>query len=105
MTIIPSPPGSPLRALLEASANSPLEEATPDSLNELMRRAQVTFNKKPLELSEDDIATNVLFFRSKRSMFAQLAREKENADSAKPKRGKKSTTDENLAGKSLADSI
>lgn len=83
-------PESPLQALLEASANSPLIEADPKSLDELMSRWQTTFNMNPLDLSDEDIATNVIYYwRARRSQFAKLAKEKELRDADKPKRGQK----------------
>lgn len=89
-------PGSPLRALLEASANSPLGEADPASLDELMRRVQTTFNKRPLEknpdgtyvLTDSDIAANVLYFRHQRAKFSALAKQKELSDGEKPRRSR-----------------
>ena len=87
--------GSPLlKALLEASANSPLSEASPDSLNELMRRAATIFNKRPLDLSDEDVADTVLYYRAQRGKFAQLAKEK---DSEAPKRRSKKTTPDEVA--------
>lgn len=71
-------PQSPLKALLEASANSPLAEAESNSLDELMERVRETFNTKPLDLTDADIVTNVKYFRLQRHKFAELAKQKEN---------------------------
>ena len=83
-------PSDLLRRLLEASANSPLTEADPKSTDELMSRIQRIFNTRPLELSNNDIVDIVLYFRLKRAMFAQLAKEK--ADEPKRSRKKATTT-------------
>jgi hypothetical protein len=84
-------PESPLRALLEASANSPLAEADPSSLDELMARVRTTFNTKPLDLTDDDIAANVKYFRLQKHKFAALSREKAEKDASAPKRSRKSS--------------
>jgi hypothetical protein len=90
---------SPLRALLEASADSPLTEADPKSLNELMQRIAHTFNTDPMErdpasgqylLTDKDIATNVKYFQLNRAKFAQLAKEK--AEAGPKPRGKKASS-------------
>jgi hypothetical protein len=86
---------SPLKALLEASANSPLSEADPKSLDELMERAQITFNTNPLSLSNEDLTTNVRYLarwvRDKKSHFAKLAKEKIEKDLLEPKKTRKKT--------------
>ena len=84
-------PASPLRALLEASANSPLTEADPSALNELMTRIPTIFNKRPLDLTDTDIADTVLYFRHQRAKFATLAKEKADAGDG-PKRARVSGT-------------
>lgn len=78
MTDATQPPLSPLKALLEASANSPLAEAESNSLDELMERVRETFNTKPLELTDEGIASNVSYYRLKRHQFAELAKQKES---------------------------
>lgn len=66
--------------IIEASADSPLAEADPSSIDELMRRAEVVFNMKPLNYTDPDVDTATRYYQAKRAYFAQLAREKENAE-------------------------
>lgn len=94
-------PESPLKALLEASANSPLSEAEPNSLDELMARVRVTFNTKPLDLTDEDIVSNVTYYRLKRSQYAALARERE----LNPKTRKKKSTDSTNLSEALDKAI
>jgi len=81
----------PLSNLIEAGQNSPLAEADPLSLNELMERVRTIFNKRPLDLTDGDLETTKLFFRSQRAKFAQLAKERENTKLSKP-RGPRATS-------------
>ena len=69
-------PNELLRRLLEASANSPLSEADPKSIDELMGRLQRIFNTPPLNVTDADIVDTVLYYRLKRATFSQLAKEK-----------------------------
>lgn len=87
-----SGPSELLKRLLEASANSPLAEADPASLDELMARIPTIFNTRPLDLSDSDITDTVVYFRSKRAMFSTLAKQKADEDANKPRRGKRATT-------------
>lgn len=81
-------PSELLRRLLEASAQTPIIEADPRSLDELMQRVSKIFNKPPLDLSDDDLADTVLYFRHQRAKFATLA----TAEADKPRRSRKLTS-------------
>ena len=60
-----TPPISPL-----APAVSPLLEADPNSINEMIQsRVDDIFNKKPLLLSEDDLRIAVEYYRKERHRF------------------------------------
>jgi hypothetical protein len=58
---------------------SPLAEATPDSLNELVsERLNEIFNKPPLSVSDDDLRLMVVYYQKERLRFRQESQEKEN---------------------------
>ena len=48
---------------------SPLNEADPNSINDLIAQINVIFNKRPNDLSDSDLATVVKYFRSERHRF------------------------------------
>ena len=55
-----------------APAVSPLLEADPNSINELIQeRINDIFNKKPLLLSDDDLRVAVEYYRRERQRFQQ----------------------------------
>lgn len=67
---------------------SPLSEADPNSLNELIAtRLNDIFNKPPLAVSDDDLRLMVLYYQKERQRFLKESQEKE----AKPPRAKRAT--------------
>jgi hypothetical protein len=60
-------------------ATSPLTEADPNSLNELVsERLNEIFNKPPLSVSDDDLRLMVLYYQKERLRFKQESLEKES---------------------------
>ncbi len=55
-----------------APEQSPLDEANPESLNELLgERINKIFNMKPLDLRDNDLADIVKYYRNERLRFLQ----------------------------------
>lgn len=74
-------PPSPL-----APAVSPLEEADPNSLNDLISsRIDAIFNKPPREITDDDLSAMVNYYRKERFRFMAESQAKEAAG-PKPRR-------------------
>lgn len=80
-----------MQNLLEASQNSPLVEADPNSLNELMERVDIVFNMRPLDKADEDVELVVTYFQQRRSRLSTLAKAKELKDAENPRKRPKKT--------------
>lgn len=80
---------------------SPLAEADPHSLDELLgARFAAVVNKQPLELTDEDLRTAVAYYRADR---VKIAKEQNSKPKAKPK--PKSVAEALAQAKAITDAL
>ena len=84
---------------------SPLAEADPDSINELLqKRLPVIFNLKPLDLTDTDVDLQVEYYRRERARV-KVEQDSKPPRSARGKTAPKSVAEALAAHKDVVDDL